>query len=501
MSGIRLSRDFLFLTLASSFAIFCLTNNVSDPDLWGHIRFGSDIIERGEIPRSDSYSYTAYGKPWINHEWFAEVIFACLFRRLWSNGIIALRLISLIILGVLIRHLQKGISCGMEWQTVVAWLVISTTSYGLCFRPQLFSYFFFTLLILLLLRKPRGYKALSVAIFLIWANTHGGFLVGVGALALYSVFTCAGVLSRGLPREAVRILLFFAAALAVTLINPYGIGLWSFLCSSVSTSRPYLLEWASVPAGGLSFTDFKALGVIVVLSAIMSRKPWNGWLLSLTLMCGLASLMHNRHIPFFAIAAAFFLPEHLNGMMERLRNPFSEFTRKEPHPFAALYIGVSLCILAAIPAYRGRSAYSLLVPPDEYPVSAVRWMKEQQLHGNCAVFFNWGEYLIWHLHDTLKVSIDGRYETVYPEEVIDDNFGFFFAGPGWRNLIDRYPTEMILVHPLNPVTPILEGLSGWALVFKSETASLFVKKQKFPSLAAQRPVIASESGPEATLFP
>jgi hypothetical protein len=128
-------------------------------------------------------------------------------------------------------------------------------------------------------------------------------------------------------------------------------------------------------------------------------------------------------------------------------------------------------------------------------------MKEQQLHGNCAVFFNWGEYLIWHLHDTLKVSIDGRYETVYPEEVIDDNFGFFFAGPGWRNLIDRYPTEMILVHPLNPVTPILEGLSGWALVFKSETASLFVKKQKFPSLAAQRPVIASESGPEATLFP
>ncbi|MCX6340050.1 MAG: hypothetical protein NTX71_09060 [Candidatus Aureabacteria bacterium] len=501
MSGIRLSRDFLFLTLASSFAIFCLTNNVSDPDLWGHIRFGSDIIEKGQIPRSDTYSYTAYGKPWINHEWAAEVIFACLFKHLGSRGIIALRLISLIILGVLIRHLQKGILCGVEWQTIIAWLVISTISYGLCFRPQLFSYFFFTLLVLLLLRKPRGYKALTVAIFLIWANTHGGFLIGLGALALYSLFACAGALSKRLPREAARTLLFFAAALAVTLINPYGIGLWSFLYSSVSTGRHYLLEWASVPAGGLSFTDFKALGAIVVLSAIMSRKPWNGWLLSLTLVCALASLRHNRHMPFFAIAAAFFLPEHLDGMMARLRNPFGEFTQREHHPLAPLYIGISLCILAAIPAYRGRSAYSLRVPADQYPVAAVRWMKEHQLRGNCAVFFNWGEYLIWHLRDTLKVSIDGRYETVYPEEVIDDNFGCFFARPGWRNLIDRYPTEMILVHPLNPVTPFLEGLSEWALVFKSETASLFVKKQKFPSLASQRPVIAHASDSEATAFP
>jgi hypothetical protein len=60
---------------------------------------------------------------------------------------------------------------------------------------------------------------------------------------------------------------------------------------------------------------------------------------------------------------------------------------------------------------------------------------------------------------------------------------------------------MILLHPLNPVTPILGGLSGWALVFKSETASLFLKRQAFPSLAAQPPVIARASGSEETLFP
>jgi hypothetical protein len=501
MSGIRLSRDALFIILASSFAIFCLTNNVADPDLWGHIKFGSDMIERGEIPRFDGYSYTAYGRPWVNHEWAAEVIFACLFRQWGRHGIVALRVLGLIILGVVIRRLQKGVSCALEWQTIVAWLVISTVSYGLCFRPQLFSYFFFTLLLLLLIRKPRGYAVAIVAIFLLWVNTHGGFIVGLGALALYSTAACVNALRKGRLREAVHAPLLLAVSVAVTLINPYGVAFWSFLYSAVSMGRAHILEWGPIPLEGLSFTDFKALAVIVVLSAIISRRPRNFWLLGLTILCGVASIRHNRHMPFFAIAAAFFLPEHLSGMMERLHDPFGGFSRRGAHPLTLPYLAVSLCILAAIPLYRGRSAFSLYVPANRYPVAAVRWMKEQGIGGNCAVFFNWGEYLIWHLSDTLKVSIDGRYETVYPVRVIDDNFNFFFAEKGWRNLIDRYATETILVHPQNPVAPIIAKLPDWALTFGSDTALLFVKKQKFPELSARPPVVVRVSEAEMVPFP
>ena len=206
-------------------------------------------------------------------------------------------------------------------------------------------------------------------------------------------------------------------------------------------------------------------------------------------------------MPFFAIAAAFFLPEQLNGMMERLHDPFGGFTKDAPHPLTLPYLTVSLCILAAIPVYRGRSAFSLYVPPHQYPVAAVRWMKEQRIGGNCAVFFNWGEYLIWHLRDGLRVSIDGRYETVYPVRVIDDNFNFFFAGNGWRGLIDLYPTDMALIHPLNPVAPLLARLPDWALVFESDTALLFVKKQKFPALSVRPPVVVRVSDSEEVAFP
>jgi hypothetical protein len=402
---------------------------------------------------------------------------------------------------VLIRQLQRGDPCGLEWRTIVAWLVISTVSYGLCFRPQLFSYFFFTMLLLLLIRKPRGYAVCIVAIFLIWTNAHGGFIVGLGALALYSASVCLGAFRKGRLREALPILFLFAASVAVTLVNPYGLGFWSFLYDSVSMGRAHILEWAPIPLEGLSFSDFKALAVVVILCAILSRRPRNFWLLGLTILCGIASIKSNRHMPFFAIAAAFFIPEHLSGMMERLHDPFSGFSRRDRHPLALPYLVVSLCILAAIPIYRGRSAFSLYVPTNQYPVAAVRWMKEQRLGGNCAVFFNWGEYLIWHLSDTSKVSIDGRYETVYPVQVIDDNFNFFFAEKEWRNLIDRYSTEMILVHPRNPVAPLVAKLPEWALAFGSDTALLFVKKRKFPELSAKPPVIVRVSASAMVPFP
>lgn len=33
-------------------------------------------------------------------------------------------------------------------------------------------------------------------------------------------------------------------------------------------------------------------------------------------------------------------------------------------------------------------------------------------------FFGWGEYVIWHLAPGSHAFIDGRYDTVYPRELI-----------------------------------------------------------------------------------
>lgn len=58
-----------------AFSAIAFSSLDADTDLWGHIQFGKEILEKGFIPKFDSYSYTANGVPWINHEWLTEVIF------------------------------------------------------------------------------------------------------------------------------------------------------------------------------------------------------------------------------------------------------------------------------------------------------------------------------------------------------------------------------------------------------------------------------------------
>jgi hypothetical protein len=45
----------------------------TDPDLWGNVRFGLDILRSGSVPHLDPYSFTT-DRTWVNHEWLAEVI-------------------------------------------------------------------------------------------------------------------------------------------------------------------------------------------------------------------------------------------------------------------------------------------------------------------------------------------------------------------------------------------------------------------------------------------
>ncbi|MGB6552212.1 MAG: hypothetical protein WBE78_01895, partial [Candidatus Binataceae bacterium] len=42
---------------------------VADPDLYGHLRFGQQILTTVHVPRLDAYSYSVVGLRWISHEW------------------------------------------------------------------------------------------------------------------------------------------------------------------------------------------------------------------------------------------------------------------------------------------------------------------------------------------------------------------------------------------------------------------------------------------------
>ena len=80
--------------------------------------------------------------------------------------------------------------------------------------------------------------------------------------------------------------------------------------------------------------------------------------------------------------------------------------------------------------------------------------------------------MIWHLRDS-RVSIDGRYWTVYPDSVLKDVKRFHQGAAGWRAVLERYPHEIILTDYRNAE---LDSAPGWVLVYRGPRARIYLKK-------------------------
>src|SRR5215813_1408822 len=62
--------------------------NAVDPDLWWHLRTGESIVQTGHVPRSDPFSFTREGSPWVSHEWLSEAIFFEIWKHSGAAGLI-----------------------------------------------------------------------------------------------------------------------------------------------------------------------------------------------------------------------------------------------------------------------------------------------------------------------------------------------------------------------------------------------------------------------------
>src|SRR5712691_593080 len=78
----------------ASLVLAVFTHTRADPDLWGHVRFGQDTVAERTVHLPDRYSF-ASDRPWINHEWLAEVVMYGAYAAGGGAGLIALKVLLL----------------------------------------------------------------------------------------------------------------------------------------------------------------------------------------------------------------------------------------------------------------------------------------------------------------------------------------------------------------------------------------------------------------------
>lgn len=489
-----------------AYAASCFAQFEADPDLWGHLRFGQEIWALGGVPATDAYSYTAPAHAWINHEWLAEALFWAIYAVAGSPGLLAFKLA----VGLVIVHLLSSRYFAVERRplayAVHFTLLVYVLAPGFLVRPQLMTYLCLTLLMLALEAFFAGRRRAlrwTPLIMLVWINSHGGVLAGLGlygaAVAVEAVRTRGGRHGAWKP-----LVTYFLLSCLAVLVNPYGPDLVRFICASVFTPRD-IDEWAPVRLFDTRHLAFKTMAVLFLATlAFPTRKRlWEVVAIGAATAYG---LKHQRHTVLAAIVMTPYVALQWAEMLGRWARLGHWIRRRSPAFQAALGLVLTGFVLfegGRVVHAHWRTSGRIVVETGVYPVRAVRFLAQNGIDGNVLVPFEWGEYVIWKRPGS-RVSVDGRFDTVYPEAVLASSFDFTAGRDGWNRLIDDFPTEVILSRKTDHGHHLLTRHPGWQRIYDDPVAAVWIPATEPPSPLLARfrtSALVRDDAPPSPYFP
>ena len=474
--------DKLLIMVAFSTAFYSFSYITADPDLWGHIRFGKELFEAKSFLYSDIFSYTAYGHEWVNHEWLSELFMFCIFNVFGSIGLLIMKMLVglaiVYILFIISRYREKS---SLVW-AMVSMIAVMIMGPGFMIRPQLVTLLFTALFFFvfhLYLERDTNRLWLLPLIMIIWVNSHGGFIIGAGLLPVVVICVLGENVFKGNYENRIKNVIVWSILTEISiLVNPYGVRILTFLFESLSVPRD-ITEWNPITVLDFSFLKFKILSLLVLLFVFLNRGKNRYWEIGIILVAMVFSFKHQRHSPIFALLAVPFLTENLSIFAKKIRlneriYSYSSYT------ILILVLGllIGYQLLTTTIRYT-RSEFNIIVDPSVYPVYAIQFLKENEITGNILVPFMWGEYVIWKLYPECKVSIDGRFRTVYPEEIINDHFTALRSERKWMELVNKYPPDIILSKRNMISKKMINANPDWIYVYSDDISIIFIKDEKY----------------------
>ena len=464
-------------------ALPIMVRTVADPDLWGHTRFGLDMLATYTLPRDDPYSFTQ-DVPWINHEWLSELVMGGAYRAGGSIGLVVLKaaLVAAFFAVVVGAYAGASLFVAAPAFFLVAWGTAYLTS---TLRPQLWTLIGVALICRLLMTAPRPWWLGALPLlFAVWVNLHGGWIVGAGLLVVWtSVQMCR---SRA-PRTLIAGVALLSAL--ATLVNPYGWQMWAFLAGTVRMSRD-IAEWR--PLLTLPVLDWAPWLLVVIGVSLCSiskpRPPLER--LAMVAMLAYAAFRVARTAPLCVVAAVVLMRPSV--LATRFNVPL---TVDPPSRSALRGLAVALLALAVISgAVMTRLARCIPIAGAWSPdLVAGQSLIDSKVRGRMVTWFDWGEYTLWHLGGGLRVSMDGRRETIYSDTVLERHFALYEGTPEGLAYLERLGPDYVWL-PAS-TTPVRDWLAAHGYRIDVSTA------QSFVAVRADRPSVSPHDGPVSSCFP
>ena len=472
----------LFLT-----AFILSFHQITDLDVWTNLASGRWMWQHQQVLRQDVFSYPYRGAPWVNHQWLWQILTFLAFRHGGANCLIFWRVSAMLLaLGILWRVCRKEIDGSRLITCAVLFVGVFAMSERILERAHLTSLLFCIAYVWIMERWTRenqnGFFGVLMLLQFLWANLHGGFILGPAICFLGWV--------GEIPRKGLRAILFClggpAALLGASLVNPFGLKLFDFVFAQWSSpvARQNIVEWARPFAPGHNLGNWETwfcagyLGLVLCACVALSVR-WEIKRFLWALLGTLLFLSARRNADVFVFLSAPFVVDNLSRAL------VPDFAVKPAIRFSAhaLFVAVALSSCAWVASNQFWQAgkdvkrFGLGVSGISYPQEAVRFIDQNRLKPNLFHNYNCGSYLVYHLERKYPVFIDGR-NLVYSDDFLR-NYFLLFHKPGlFEDAVGRYGINTVLLLHGADGSNMVQGLlrdAQWKLVYLDGKASVFAK--------------------------
>jgi hypothetical protein len=491
--------------------LLVLTLNIAegllgDGDTGYHIKTGEFILDTGQVPRVDIYSFITPPLKWTAHEWLAETIMAIIYRGSGLTGVVVFFAVLLATTHWLLYAVLRTKSDDIILCTIVTLLATLTASSHWLARPHLFS--LTLLLIWYHLLDQFQYNDRSTLnylpiLMLLWVNLHGGFMLGIVLLTIYLAgnliysLTDSPATALGHRAKAKALSLIALLVIAASIVNPVGVEIFwfPFRVTSDRFIMDYVIEFMS--PNFHQALPFKYMFIAVIAALALARTRLNLIEAALLILVSYMSLYSVRHVSVFAIIVAPILLKMSSGIAESLPKRLSEFYQARRKVFAdldgqldgklwpavALVVVVGLALVGAL-----RVSFNNKI----FPVAAVEFLKREKLSGNMFNNDEFGDYLIFSAWPQYKVFTDGRSD-MYGEKHGSPYLKVAGVQPGWKEILNRYDISWIFFQTQTALSAALLEQPDWHPIYSDKVATIFVRNTaeqqhlitKFPSVQVQ----------------
>lgn len=426
----RLHRSLLVVLQVVLFFLFTVyfLFPVDDVDSPWHLKTGQYIVENNRIPLKDPFLYTTetltsdLEKIVMSQYWFSQVLYWIFYKETGFAGLALFN--ALLLAGICIILWQSFRRKGILAASMVVLLFAPFLRDFSGVRPQVFS-FFFTLLLLVILEgcieDEKKMKRIWFVplIMIMWANMHGGFLFGNLILVMFAVPEVFNVLRRGAEPSRRKTSLVFCSvclvSLAASYLNPNGFDALPIALNpeNISYGSRKVADYHSLmelfylnpDVPGAAFLFWIFLGYVLIIMAIsLTRKQFRSrdlLLVSGTLFMAVGAV---RYMPLFLLtalplSAKHDFPLHFQPAVKRL----------------AAVIGIVVTVISFSYVAYGAAVKGI---PDDFsfyragyaPENAVRFIQDNDISGKIFNSSYHGAYLIYRL---------------YPQKIFNDPRGFY----------------------------------------------------------------------------